>query len=296
MSDDIVTRVICEYLNLRAYTVTSLDTVRHITGLHGTTPNATVALGRTINAAALLGATLKPDSLQNVSLRLSGTGPIREIIAQADARGNIRGYVANPAVDLVEDIGKISFSRTIGAGFLTVTKDLGLREPYKSIMPLKQGEVALDVAYYLAESEQIPSALILGLRIARDASIQSSGGILIQTFPDTDTSVIDSVELRIRSMPRSLSDELAGGRDPLEVLRDLLEGAPLHAAETYPLRASCRCSREMLSSLLLNIPLEELEAMAREDRGAELTCSFCTKRYHFSEAELNSIIHKIRSR
>ncbi len=294
MSGDSISRVICDRLNLRAYTVTSTETVRTITALHGTTPNATVALGRTINAAALLSATLKPESDQNVSLRLSGTGPAKEILAQADAKGNLRGFVANPAVDLDEDIGGISFSRTIGAGTLTVTKDLGLREPYKSIMPLRVGEIAADMAYYLTESEQIPSAMILGMHISRDGMIESSGGLLIQTYPETESAVIGEVESRIKAMPRPLSEELRRGTGIFTVLSGLFGDEEMRVVGTSAIRSACRCGKEMLASVLLNLPTPEIEAMIDEDDGAELSCSFCTKRYHFTGDELGDILAKKR--
>jgi molecular chaperone Hsp33 len=290
MEQDSLKRVICETLNLRAYTATTLSTVREITGLHCTSPNATVALGRTITAAALLSATLKPDSDQSLLLKIEGSGPIREIHAQADARGNLRGYAANPGPDLEEDLGGISFSRTIGAGFLTVRKDIGMKEPYSSITPLHAGEVAGDVAYYLSASEQIPSALIIALTLEKDGSVSSSGGILIQTFPGTPEEVITGVEHAIYSLKTDLGTTLKDGKEITSVLDEIFGHEPFSIIESRPLRAACRCTRKVIRSALLNIHSEELADMLSQDHGAEVVCTFCTKKYHFNEHDLEEMI------
>lgn len=291
MQQDVLKRVICDRLNLRAYTATTLSTVRDITSRHGTSPNATVALGRTVTAATLLSATLKPDSDQSLLLKIEGSGPIREIHAQADARGNIRGYPANPVPDLDEDIGGISFSRTIGAGFLTVRKDIGLKEPYSSITPLHAGEVAEDLAYYLTASEQVPSAVIIALTLDTDGTIASSGGILIQTFPDTPDGSITLVEHSIASLVKDLGTSLREGTEITSVLGEILGGEPFTVIESRPVQARCRCTREIISAVLLNIHREELEDMIEKDHGAEVTCTFCTKKYHFDEKELERIVN-----
>ncbi len=288
---DRISRIICEDLNLRAYTAETANLVKEITGLHNTTPNATTALGRSITATALLSATLKPDSDQNITLKFSGSGPINEIHVQADARGNVRGYVENPDVDLTEEIGKISFSRTIGAGFLTVTKDLGLKEPYSSVMPLHRGEVAGDIAYYLTTSEQIPSALLIALDLGMDGNIVTSGGILIQTYPETDDEVISRLENNIMKTGDPLTDALKGGKDILGYLSELMDNHPLEILNQYDLRHSCRCSSDLIRSALTNIHPEELQEMIRKDGGAEVICSFCRKKYLFSENDLREMIN-----
>ena len=290
MAYDRLTRSICETLNLRAYAVTTLDTAREITGLHGTSPNATVALGRTVTAAALLSAMLKPDSDQSLLLKIEGTGPIREIHAQADARGNIRGYVANPQPDLTDSIDSLSFSKTIGAGFLTVRKDIGMKEPYTSVIPLNTGELAADVAYYLTVSEQIPSAVIIALTLDREGAITSSGGILIQTFPGTSADAIGKVEENISSMKQSLGDSLMEGTDIQNVLGELFNNEAITVLDTRPVRASCRCDRTMIRKMLASLHREDLRDMIDKDGGAEITCTFCNKKYHFNGEKLSIIL------
>lgn len=287
---DTISRLYCESLRLRAYTVISLDAAREITSLHNTTPNATVALGRTITAAALLAATLKPQSSQSTLLKFSGTGPIREIHVQADAKGSIRGYTSNPMVDITEDIGSISFSKAIGAGMMTVVKYAGTKEPYSSITPLMNGEVAADLAYYLTSSEQIPSAVIIGLNIDRNGVITSSGGILIQTFPDTDPEVIELVEKNISCMKENLGNSLQHGRNIYSVVEEIFGNSRTEILSTAPLCHKCRCSHEMLLGLIKTFDRNDIEDMIEKDNGATITCTFCTKQYSFTGAELEKLL------
>jgi molecular chaperone Hsp33 len=290
MGNDRLTRLICESLNMRAYTVTSMDVVREITSLHNTNPGATIALGRTITAAALLSAMLKPDSDQSLLIKIEGNGPIREIHAQADARGNIRGYVANPQPDLTGVSETLSISRTIGAGFLTVRKDIGMKDPYTSLIPLQTGEVAGDVAYYLTVSEQIPSAVIIGLTLSQKGALSSSGGILIQTFPGTPEDTIARVEKNISSMSMSLGESLRDGIDIVDILKGLFDNEEVTLLDTRPIRASCRCDRRTIRAMLASLHHDYLQEMIDKDGGAEVTCTFCSTQYHFDRKELTRII------
>jgi molecular chaperone Hsp33 len=289
---DKISRIICDELDLRAYAVTSLDTAREITRIHNTSVNATVAMGRAVASTALLSATLKPESDQTITMKFSGDGPLKELHIQADARGNLRGYVSNPRPDDTEDLGGLNFSRAIGAGFLSIIRDLGLREPYTSTMPLMYGDIARDISYFLASSEQVPSALLLGLELDREGIISASGGILIQTFPHTPASSIEIVEKAIQSMKIPLGHALLEGADIHSIVSELMGNRPLEISSENSLRAKCRCSREMLKSAFSGIQEEELLLMIEEDHGAEVTCTFCSRVYHFSEDELRNILKK----
>jgi molecular chaperone Hsp33 len=289
---DTLSRVICDDLNLRAYTVTCLHTARAITALHETTPNATVALGRCVTATALLSAMLKSGSRQSVSVKFSGSGPLKEVHVQADTLGNIRGYVAEPRVDETGLFENINFSRAIGAGFLTVIRDTGHGEPYTGIIPLPFGDVAADMTYYLTASEQVPSAVILGLTLDGAGLVASSGGILIQTFPGTDGTAIDLVEKNTGSMKETLGDMLREGRDIYEALSRIFDKRPLNIVDSIPLHAACRCSKELLCEVLPGIPEKDLLDMREKDGGAEAVCTFCKKTYFFDAAELDGIIAK----
>jgi len=292
---DILYRILCDKLNLYAFAAMTLETAREITGLHGTSPNATVALGRTVTSAALLGATLKPGSGHSLSVKFSGSGPLKEVHVQADSEGHIRGFAAVPAPDLAEDIGKISFSKAIGAGLLTVTKNTGMKEPYTGVTPILAGDIAADLSYYLTVSEQVPSAVILGLTLDDTGGIASSGGILIQTFPDTDRTVVETVESRIKSMTRPLGDILLEGGDILDTVRSIF-GEEITILGETALRYACPCSRDYLKQILGGFSPGEIEEMVRDDGGAEIVCTFCKNAYHFDTEELTAILDIIKNR
>lgn len=287
---DMVSRIYCESLKIRAYTVVTKETAAEITSLHKTTPNATLALGRTINAAALIAATLKPESNQSILMKFSGEGPVSEVHVQCDAFGNIRGYIANPAPDITDNIGTLSFSKAIGAGLLTIIKDLGMGDPYNSVTPLLYGEVAADLAYHLTTSEQVPSAVILGLNLDRDGAISSSGGILIQTFPDTDPAVIEKIESNIKGMPATLGDLLEKGENIYSIVSGIFDDHKTEILSSGPVKHKCRCSHDMLLGLMKTVHHEELMEMIETDKGAEVTCTFCRKEYKFTEDELKGLI------
>lgn len=287
---DSISRIICESLRLRAYTVNSLETVNKLIKIHATSPNATAALGNTINATALAGATLKPDSNQTISVRFSGKGPLREVQAQIDGRGNIRGYVSNPVPEAAGDLNEINFSKVIGAGFLTVSRDLNLKEPYTSLTPILYGNIAADMSYFFTYSEQTPSAIVLALETNKDGLVTASGGILIQTFPDTPESSILLAEEAIANMPKSLGSSLLEGENINSVLATLINGHDIEVASVTPLQLRCRCSKDILRATLCGVQNDELEDMIQKDHGAEITCSFCRTVYRFNEDELKDIL------
>lgn len=286
---DMISRIYCADLKLRAYTVISLDTAREITSVHKTTPNATVALGRTITGAALLSATLKPETSQSILLKFSGEGPIKEVHVQADAFGNLRGYVANPGVDVTDPIGRISFSKAIGAGLLTVIRDIGMNEPYNSVTPILYGDVANDLAYYLVTSEQVPSAVIIGLNLGHDGEITSSGGILIQTFPDTESPVIDMIEENVKNMKKNLGDRLEHGENIYEIVQELFNNSKIEIMSATHLVHKCRCSHDTILRLMRTLDKTDIHEMIEKDGGASVTCTFCMKEYSFTPEELKGL-------
>ncbi len=295
MHNDFIFRILCNELNIRAYAASTLHISRELCALHGTTPPATLAFARTITAAALLSATLKPDSDQNVRLKFSGSGPTKEIHVQADARGSLRGYIANPIVEYDEDVGKMSFSGLIGAGFLTVIKDLGLKEPYQSVMPLRSGDIAEEIAYYLTYSEQVPSAIIIAAKMNPKMELTASGGILLQVFPDTDIAIIEDLEKKIMERKSLLGELLERGESINVYLMDVFGGKAFSVLHTTPLRHNCRCSKEMLRAIMNGFVLEELEDMLQKDGKAEIECAFCRKKYFFSGEELHKLIREKKS-
>jgi molecular chaperone Hsp33 len=286
---DVLYRLMIPQLHVRAYAVQSLDTVRSIVEAHNTTPNATTALGRAISAGALLSASLKPDSDQTISMKIQGNGPIKEIQVQADAHGHIRGYIARPRVDEETDLGAISIPKALGVGLLTVTKDLGLKETYSGTTHLIKGEIALDVAYYLTSSEQVPSAVVLALMLDNQGRVSSAGGILIQTLPDTSEDVIGLIEKKLAKPYSSLGTELLRGIDIREYLSKLLSVEKVETLSATPVVHRCRCSRERIESMLASLDTADLDAMIIEDGGAEVHCTFCNTLYTFTKSELESV-------
>ena len=281
---DAVSRFICDGLKLRAYTVISTGILKKLCKIHNTSPSASKVLGGAVNAALLAGASLKPGSAQSISVKFSGDGPLRSVQAQADAKGNIRGYVSNP------DIEELTFSKAIGAGFLSVIRDLNMAKPYTSIMPLVYGSIAADMSHFFASSEQVPSAMILALDMNGE-EITASGGILIQTFPDTPESSIVLAENSIRNMSKSLGESLTCGADIAGIASALMGNFPLTEAEKTEIHLRCRCSKDMLAETIRGFPKEEIAQMIEEDHGAEIVCSFCKSVYRFNEDELAEIMN-----
>lgn len=290
MSGDFISRIISHELNIRAYAVSALHTAREIVRMQGCTPPAAIVLGRAVNAAALLSATLKPDSNQTISLKISGTGPTRELHVQADAKGNLRGYIANPLLE-TGNTGS-DYAALIGPGLLTVVKDLGMKEPSSSVIPLLRGDIARDVAYYLTFSEQVPSALILSVMPGTDSTLAHSAGILIQTFPDTKDDTIAGIEKNIIDAGHSLTGHLSGGGDIYGYLSALLGDAPFTVMQITPLRAACRCNRDMLARVLQSFSEDELRDMISRDDGAEISCYFCKTNYRFTSRDMGDILSR----
>jgi molecular chaperone Hsp33 len=280
-------------LKLRAYLTVSLDTANSIVKAHDTTPNATYALGLSVNAGILLSSMLKEDLDQTVSLKIQGSGPLKELQVQVDTKGNVRGYTSRPRVDEEAEIGSISTQKSLGAGLLTVTKDIGVNRPYDGTVHLIKGDIATDTAYYLTSSEQIPSAVMLALTLDKEGHISVSGGILIQTYPDTPDTSIALASERTASPALSLSTALASGMDIRDYLSELLSGQKIDTLAQTPIRYRCRCSRKSIESMLTSLSQEDLHAMIHEDKGAEVHCTFCNTAYSFTETELANIAKKI---
>jgi molecular chaperone Hsp33 len=262
--------------------------------LHGTYVTASAALGRTLTGGALMGALLKND--QRLALKFEGNGPLKKIIVEADNEGNLRGFIGVPEIDLPLNEGKIDVAGALGrAGFLTVMKDLGFEEPYRGIVQLRTSEIAEDLAYYFTESEQIPSAVGLGVFIEPDGSVSAAGGFLIQSLPPSNEEVVDTVIQHIDNMP-ALSSFFRSGKTPEELLELLFEGIPFHILEKRNLTYRCTCNREIIKRVLMSLGRDEIESIARELGETEIFCEFCRTAYHFSRKELDHLIKEIEQK
>lgn len=276
---------------LAAHTTASVEEARR---RHDLYPTAAAALGRAMTAAAILGAGLKEQ--QRVMLEVVGDGPLGKVVAEMTASGELRGYVQHPHVHLpLNSGGKLDVGGAVGKGFLYVTKDLGLREPYRGVVPLVSGEVGEDFAHYLRSSEQTPSAVALGVLVDTDHSVRAAGGIAVQLLPGAGEAVASHLEERIRGLP-GISREIDRGVEPEAILRELLDGFEPKEVGRTPLGFRCRCSKERFARGLVALGEEELSQMLQEEGEAELVCRFCNEAYHFSGEELRSLIGQIRSK
>ena len=264
---------------------------------HATSPTATAALGRTLTGTLLLGSSLK--ELDRLTVQIVGDGPIGGITAEANARGQVRGYVRHPDAHLpLNATGKFDVRGVVGQGMFYVTRESGYevglyREPYRGSVPLVSGEIAEDFAYYLTKSEQIPSAVMLGVLVraseTEETFVAAAGGLMIQIMPGADEKIVAAIESSVNKIPHTTTLIREGAR-PVDLLRAALGQIELEMLDERDVSFACSCSYERAVSLISSIDRAELEAMLREDRGAVMTCHFCNEIYRLSETELENIL------
>ena len=289
MRDEIVRAITADGL-VKAAAITGRDLVERARNIHTLLPVATAALGRTLMAASLMGDAMKIDS-SSLTLQIKGGGPLGTILAVSDEAGNVRGYVQNPHVELMEKApGKLDVGRAVGeTGSLTVIKDLGMKEPYVGTIDLLSGEIADDIAAYFVESEQIPTACALGVLVGTDQSVTSAGGYLIQLLPGAGEDIITKIEAGVQRVG-SVSHALEGGLDGAGLLRAVLSDFDLEILETHPVEYRCYCSRDRVTRALISMGREELSSLIQEQGQAELTCQFCDQIYRYSKEDLEEIL------
>ena len=258
--------------------------------IHCTWPVATAALGRALLGASMLGDMLK-EQRGSLTLQIKGGGPLGTVLAVSDYEGNVRGYVQNPHVELMEKHqGKLDVGAAVGStGTLTVIKDIGLKEPYVGSIGLFSGEIADDLAMYFVESEQIPTACALGVLVGTDQSVTSAGGYLIQLLPGASDDIIDKIEAGVHRVG-SVSHALEGGLDGEGLLRAVLSDFQLEILEKHPVEYRCYCSRDRVTRALISMGREELSSLIRDQGQADLTCQFCDKVYHYSQEQLEKLL------
>ena len=269
------------------------DIVERARQIHGLSPTASAALGRTLCATSLMGNMMKEEDAA-VTVRINGGGPIGSVLAVADCEGNMRGYVQNPQIALMEKYrGKLDVGAAVGTdGMLTVIRDLNLKEPYVGSIELVSGEIAEDVTAYFAQSEQIPTACALGVLIDTDQSVRAAGGYLIQVLPGATDEVIDRVEAGIQAMG-SVTSMLDGGATAEDMLQMVLLGFNLEILETTPVEYRCYCSRERVESTLLSLGKDELQQMVDEGESAHVECQFCDTDYTFTPDDLRALLDSL---
>lgn len=292
MSDELVRAMTADGM-VKAVAVTGRDLVERARTIHTLLPMATAALGRTLLGASMMGDMLKEQN-GSLTLQIKGGGPLGTVLAVSDCEGNVRGYVQNPHVDLVEkEPGKLDVGAAVGtAGTLTVIKDIGMKEPYVGSIGLFSGEIADDLAMYFVESEQIPTACALGVLVGTDQSVTSAGGYLIQLLPGAGEDIITKIEAGVRRVG-SVSRVLETGTDAEGLLRAVLSDFDLEILEKHPIEYRCYCSRERVTRALVSMGREELADLIREQGEAELTCQFCDKIYRYSKPELEKLLEEM---
>lgn len=269
--------------------ITARDMVQKAHEIHGTTPTASAALGRTLCATSLLGNMLKGEK-NSLTVRIQGGGPAGLIIAVSDHLGNVRGYIDNPAVDLpLRADGKLDVGGAVGReGMLTVSRDLGLKEPYIGSTELVCGEIAEDFTQYLLESEQVPSACGLGVLVSGDRNIKAAGGFIVQLMPGAEESLIEKLEDNIFYMDQLTTILDEDGAE--EVFAQVLKGLDYEILEQSPVEYRCGCSRERVEEALSVIDRKELEEMIGEGKDIEVGCDFCGQKQIFTPADLRRIL------
>lgn len=294
--NDILVRATALDGAVRAFALDTTGVVAELQRIHDTAPAVTAALGRVATGALLFGAMLKePQHL--VTIKVQGDGPAGAVLATADGRGGVRGLVENPRPDVPQSHnGKLDVAGVVGRrGQLVVTRDLGLRQPYASAVELVSGEIGQDLAYYLARSEQIPSAVGIGVFVRADGSVEAAGGYLVQLLPGVTEEQTDEIEATIRSLPHPTA-MLRGGDTPERILARIF-GGRFEIISQNEVRFDCPCSRERAERALVLVGAEELESLRRKDAAkgySELTCEFCKTQYRFTLEELDALIRAAR--
>lgn len=289
MADQMV-RALCLSGGIRVLVCNASLLAREICALQQTSATASIALSRGLAGGALMGALLKTG--QRTALKFEGNGPLLKMIIEADSDGAVRGCVGNPAADLDAVNGKWNVAGLIGrAGFLTVSKDLGVGgQPYQGVVQLVSSEIGEDLAYYLTDSEQTPSAVGLGAALAEDGMIAVCGGFMVQALPKADSVEIDKIMARIEGLPPLSGLLQSGGAEG--VIRELFGDIPYTVLESHDIFFRCGCGLEKVERALLALGGDELRDMRSKDSGAEVTCEFCRKSYHLDATELDRLIEQ----
>lgn len=288
MEDYIIKAAAADY-QIRACAATTRDTVEFARNAHNTSPVATAALGRLLTAGAMMGSMMKGDE-DILTLKIEGTGPIGGIVVTADSHADVKGYVYNPEVLIhAKANGKLDVSGAIGAGMLHVIQDVGLKEPYVGQIALVSGEIAEDLTYYYATSEQTPSSVALGVLMNRENTVRQAGGFILQLLPGTEDEVIDKLEAKLKALP-SVTEMLNRGMTPEDILTEVLGEFGLEILERVPTRFHCNCSKHRVEKAIVSLGEKDLRELAQDGEPVEVCCHFCNTSYTFTPEELQAIL------
>jgi len=293
---DYLINVISRGLGIRALACTSTNLSNEICSQHKTAPLGTIILSRALAAGALMGGLI--DGKQRIGLKFEGTGPLKTVLVESDGQGKIKGFISKPQAELSQENGQLKLGHAIGkAGLLTVTKDLGLKQPYKSTVHLISGLIGDDLAYYFTESEQIPSAVGVSSNLKKDGSVENCGGFLVQALPKeggkkVNEDAIDTVVERIKEMPR-LDSFLNDDKTPEDMIKWIFADIPYEILQKTDLKFSCSCSKNRLQQALATLGKTTIAAMIADDGPTEAVCEYCRRKYNFSKSELQVVYSKL---
>lgn len=289
MTKDYIIKALAFDGQIRAYSALTTEAVQEAQTRHYTWPTASAALGRTMTATLMMGAMLKGE--QKLTVTLDGQGPVGKVIADADAEGNVRGYVTQPQTHFpLNSVGKLDVSRAVGTnGSLTVVKDIGMKDYFSGSSPIVSGEVGEDFTYYFAKSEQVPSSVGLGVLVNPDNTIKASGGFIIQVMPGAQEETIAQLEEAISNMT-PVSQLIDQGISAEGLLYEILGEEHVQILEELPAQFECNCGHDKFLNAIKGLGEAEIKDMIEQDHGAEAECHFCRNKYQYSEAELQSLI------
>ena len=291
--EDYIVRATAADAQIRAFACTAKGVAEEARKAHNLSPVVTAALGRLLSAGAMMGSMLKGDK-DILTLQVKGDGPVRGLTVTADSHGNVKGYPEVPDVILPANaVGKLDVGGAVGKGNLSVIKDLGLKEPYVGQTLLQTGEIAEDLTYYFATSEQVPSSVGLGVLMEKNNTVKQAGGFILQLMPFAEDAVIDRLEQNLQGIS-SVTSMLDAGNSPEQMLELLLEGLGLQITDTVPVAFTCDCCREKIEKVLISLGGKELGDMINEGKEIEVNCSFCSKHYKFDVDELKALYERSR--
>lgn len=291
--NDYIIRATAANDQIRAFAAVTTEMVETAREHHNTSPVATAALGRLLTAGAMMGSMMKGEK-DVLTLQIKAGGPLQGITVTADSQGNVKGYVGNPDVCIpANSKGKLDVAGAVGPGFLTVIKDMGLKEPYSGQVMLQTCEIAEDLTYYFATSEQVPSAVGLGVLMNKNNTVRQAGGFIVQLMPFAEEEVISRLEQNVQKI-NSVTNLLEEGHTPESLLEKVLEGFDVQINEKMDTRFRCNCSKERVAKALISIGRKELNEMIQEGKPIEMNCHFCNTNYTFTVEELKEILRKCK--
>lgn len=288
---DYIVRATAANAQIRAFACTTRNIVEAAREAHNTSPVVSAALGRLLSAGTMMGSMLKGDK-DVLTLQIRGEGPLGGMTVTADSKGDVKGYAIHPqAIVPVNAQGKLDVGGVVGEGMLTVIKDMGLKEPYAGQTILQTGEIAEDLTYYFATSEQVPSCVGLGVLMEKNNTVKQAGGFIVQLMPFAEETVIEQLEANLQKL-ESVTTLLDRGNTPEQILEILLEGMTVEINDTIPTQFLCDCSKEKVEKVIISVGEKDIQEMIQDGKPIEVNCQFCNKNYEFQVEELKALVKK----